>query len=192
MDLVKPMLRAIFLLALVSLSGCSSKKEAGMAERYLYFTGTFPADFKWEVLTHFKATSGGRSCSTLTWARGKPEPTILTESQMLEKSGDTVKVRLFYAKKPECGWKLNEIAFQDKSQRCVVIHSLYLKDEVLEAPSSNDKIPAPETLEMDCKPTPDSPCLRCEESDGNVNTGYKIPLQPVNRFAIKLNFPGGY
>ncbi len=183
------MIRLSMILAAIFFLGCSSKNETVKTTgRYLYFTSKFPSGVFWQVVTDFKSTTDENKCKSTSPITGELVPSNEKEFHYLRISGDTIKVPLFWGKKSPCEWALTDVALQHDGERCMGIHAIVLVDDKGASGVFGDRKSVPDILNFTCKLDSASGCFRCKESNGAVNTGFRMPVMPAYTFSVNLNF----
>jgi len=189
MEWGKIMIRISILVAVLSVLGCSSKKEVvDKPGRYLMFTSIFPSGVYWKVIADFKATSDEGSCNSYSMNTGQTRPSVEDEYHYLKISGDTIRVPLFFEKRSSCNWELTDVSLQHDGERCMGLHALLLVDDHGTKSSYGKHKILPDTLDFDCERDSASGCYDCNEKDGEVNLGYRMPIKPLTTLFINLNF----
>jgi|GEM_PF-3526756 len=160
------MKRAIILFQIVLIVGCSSKSDAlKKEERYLYFTSNFNSKYYWEISTTFESTSDNVACKDFSAGSGKWVQAKKYENHTLKKSGDTLKVPLFWAKTSPCSWRMAYLS-TDFVGRRVRMNRISLKDKNTKDPLTEGLKPLPDSVAYACKIDTTEDALNCDVSPG--------------------------
>jgi hypothetical protein len=181
-------MKQIFIvLQIAILIGCSSKDVDIQKDRFLYFTSTFPSDIHWEVTASFSSNRGIKLlCQDFSMGSGQWEQSIKSEHSTLSKSGDTLKVPLFWPKNNTCDWKLTDLLI-DSEGRHIRMPQISLINK------SNSKVETeaiklvPATLTYLCTHNTQEDVLYCAAENSESDNQYLLndSLQ-INRFRIDL------
>ena len=175
MDRGIEMSRLVNTLALALLFGCSTKSDTGKAvERTLYFTSDFPASLNWEVRVTFRSQSGMAWCKDLSMGEGGLVQQVKYEEYSLKKSGDTLRVPLFWSKKNNCDWRMIDLSLRPDG-RPIAFLGLNLKDKSQFIDQSKPLTQLPAALAYQCKSDSGDMYLRCKIEAGKSVEEYVLP-----------------
>lgn len=177
----------ILLLLTASLIGCTSKSETGnYPERYLYFTSKFPSGISWDIVTSFTGTSNMPWCKDLSMGEGGMIHSTKTVHSVLNKSGDTLKVPLFFPKPNICGKRLHSL-YLDPTGGNIQMRQLSLADKLEPKHGSNETKPIPDSLVYLCKKDSVTGDFNCEPDPPNHEFEYLLSdSTQINYFRIDL------
>lgn len=182
------MKRWLFLLLLVCLIGCTSKGDADRKpDRYLYFTSEFPSGIHWEVTASFTSNRGIKLlCQDLSMGSGQWEQVTKIVQSTLSRSGDTLKVPLYWAKTNLCDWKLSDILIDSEGRHIRMPQiSLIEKSNVK---IQTDRInPVPASLTYLCEHDLQTDLLHCRAENSETDNEFLMnDSVQINRFRIDL------
>ncbi len=159
------MSRILLFIGLACLVGCSSKQDVRkQSERYLYFTSNFPSSVYWEIMTTFDNKSTKLFCKDFSMGSGKMEQSTKYEHFSLNRSGDTLKVPLFWTKADRCDWEISDISIGAAGRR-IQMRQIYLKDKIQVQSIANVIRPIPDSLVYKCNYDSEENRLNCESKN---------------------------